>query len=154
MTPGQTLRVLGELVGGAVALFALSVGFVAFFAYGPVSPFAFYAGYALLPLALPLLRRWRPIRLAGRRLLVDLWLAAAAPALLLVIWAHDARWPLRGERVDAHGWGTTGGEGNLLLLSWLHVLFWLVLVVAWGRRSARAEASTAPPSGASHRPSP
>ena len=146
MTPGQTLRILGELAGGAATIFALSIGLFVFSIYGAAGLFAFYAGYALLLVVLPLFRRLRPAWVTSKRLLVDLGLAAAAPALLLVIWAHDARWPFRGERVDAHGWGTTGGEANLLLLSWLHVLFWAVLVFACGRHSERSGATAPPPS--------
>ncbi len=139
MSPGQTLRILGEVVAGAATLFALSVGVLSFIAFGPMGAVAFYAGYAAIPVLLPLLGRLRPAWVAKKRLLFDLWLAAAGPAVVLTIWAHDSRWPLRGTRVDAHGWGMSGGEGNLLLLSWLHVLLWLALVVAWGRYSARIE---------------
>ena len=96
-------------------------------------------GWAAFALLVVLLRSRSGVTF-GRRALVDGGLAALVPAAWLTLAAIEARWPLRGRSVDAHGWGLSGGEPNVQLLSWLHGFFWVVLLLLGSRLGARTQA--------------
>ena len=97
------------------------------------------AGFgALIAASVAVRHRWL-LAAQSRRFLFDLWLAAALPAGLLTFAAFLVRWPVRMRGGDAHGWGTTGGEGNAALFFWLHAGF-LLLLAAWWLRTARRQA--------------
>lgn len=132
----KVLRIALEVLG---VLLAGYVGFVTFvfLTYSGSLPVALLlAGYSALALALWALRRRRGAGL-GRRIQFDCALITLVPAVWLTFLAIDERWPIRRPRVNAHGFGLTGGEANVLFLSWVHAALWLALVVLWSRRVAR-----------------
>ncbi len=139
MTTAKILRLLGELLGLGIGAYALFVGYLGWLSTGMVALTAWVGGYVLAPLGLLVLRRTRSIWIVATRVLFDLWLAAGLPALLLVAWAYSARWPIEGMRSNAHGWGTSGGEGNLALLPLVQTVAWLAAVVWLGVHPRRAE---------------
>ena len=142
VTTSQILRLLGEVLGLGLGVYALFVGYVGWLSTGTAAFAAWVGGYVLAPLGLLVLRRTRSIWIVGPRVLFDLWLVAGLPALLLVAWAHAARWPIEGRRSNAHGWGTSGGEGNLALLPLVQTVAWLAAVALIGVLALRAERAT------------
>jgi hypothetical protein len=78
---------------------------------------------------------WACRRSASARLRLDAWLTAWWPAAFATWALVAARWPIRGQRSDAHGWGMHGGEANTLLFPFLHCVVVTALLVACARLS-------------------
>lgn len=119
-----TLEILGSL-----ALMASSLVFAIVMAvWGPFAPLLYVFG-GVSALSVLLLNWGGP----DRRLWLEryLWAGLAGNALGLV--GALARFPIDHGGFDAHGFGATGGEGNLMLGSWLHLAF-LLGAAALGRR--------------------
>lgn len=129
------VRLLGEIAG--LALFGLSLFFCAVLVLigGPWALLRTGAALgAAHVLAWQVLRRTRAWRALSPRLRLDAWVLGLVAAVLST-WAAVAwRFPIRGERWDAHGTGGSGGEANVLFFPWLHVLAWSVLLQVLARR--------------------
>jgi hypothetical protein len=72
--------------------------------------------------SLIVLLKHHPLRDQGS---LDLWLATFVISVPITLLLIDYRWPLRFQGFDAHGFGMTGGELNLIFLPWLHVSLYL-----------------------------
>lgn len=131
------LRLLLEAIAAAVGLLALFAGAVVILQFGPSA--LWVACYALATGIVPALFAGFLVgrRSVPGRLRFDLWLAAWIPAAAIVGWMFAARWPIRGKSMNAHGFGTSGGEANAMLLPAVQALVFVaaLLVVARSRRS-------------------
>jgi hypothetical protein len=134
----NAFRVAFEVLGSAVWI--LGGGFALLFGLlgtGSVLGVLFaLAGYLLCIPGWFVVRARCPHTRKGleRRLVLDCALLALLPAVLLGLWAYEARVPfdLRGAR--GHGWGLTGSELNLALIPWLHAALWWTLVGIFASR--------------------
>ena len=132
----RALRIVGELLGVAFVLVVLFSCYVLILGGGLPALWGLLAGgVTVLAALLVLVPRWMRQGIPYRALF-DLWLVALVPAVIVTLLAVQARWPLRQEAMDAHGWGRTDGEVNVLFLSWLHAAFLLALGL-FGLRAAR-----------------
>lgn len=131
------LRIAGELLGLAFVILVLFLCYVLVLGGGLTALWLLLAGgIAVVVVLVYLMPRWMRLGLPYRALF-DLWLLALVPAALVTLLAVRARWPIRVRAMDAHGWGTTGGEMNVLFLSWLHAAFWLTLALMCLRTARR-----------------
>ena len=134
----RTTRGILEIGGGFVAV-AVHVFFGLLYMMGwTLSPFDRHPALYWTAVALPFLlmagvalARRRIFRNMADRWVYTTWLMTFMPALVLAVLALRLNWPISLKGWDGHGIGASGGEGNAMLLPWLHVLFWVVLGRYW-----------------------
>ncbi|MBL8694932.1 MAG: hypothetical protein JNJ88_12635 [Planctomycetes bacterium] len=92
---------------------------------GPAAAFRLLGPYILL-LAWPILQRSKAAVRVRTRSVIDVLLCSGAAASVITVACTLLRFPFRRSSSNMHGAGMSGGEENLLLLPWAHIVLFAV----------------------------
>jgi len=136
------MRLLLEAVGLLLAAATHVFVFLVYFLGASLGPFVNHqaaywfliaAGYLGIALVMITAKTALGAEVTPRRLL-DVCLLTYFGALLAATVCVRLNWPISLRGWDAHGMGAQGGEGNMMLLPWLH----LACILSAGRAMLRA----------------